>query len=216
MVASPVFFDLPSFLMELDSQYGQDSIGMEFMNSTSSLDGLRCFASYHSEMVETNILDDPSVSENLAFRASSWFIFIIGGSTVRGVFPRNRQAPKMSALPIVKNYIAFIIALPTVLWRIPFRHVPPNQIRQFVCFLELGKLGLQSPWAVWSVAFVHVWRFLSLVGKQGETAKSQSLICPPTNLFLSLVDDLDIIALRYAIYHLRANQHFLIKNSFIW
>jgi len=32
--------------------------------------------------------------------------------------------------------------------------------------------------AVWPLAFVHIWRFLSLVDKRGETAKSQSLICP--------------------------------------
>ena len=100
MVASPVFFDLPSFLMELDSQYGQDSIGMEFMNSISSLDGLRCFASYHSEMVETNILDDPNVSENLAFRASSWFIFIIGGSGER--FPGTANLQKCQHSQLLK------------------------------------------------------------------------------------------------------------------
>ncbi len=99
--------------MKLDPQYGQDSIGMEFMNSISSLDGLRCFASYHSEMVETIILDDPSVSENLAFRASSWFVFIIGGSTVRGAFPRNRQAPKRSALP---EWFLFLTQPPLSWW----------------------------------------------------------------------------------------------------
>ena len=47
--------------------------------------------------------------------------------------------------------------------------------------------------------------------KRVETAKSQSLICPPTNLFLSSLDDRNIIAQTGMVYHLCANQA-LIEN----
>ena len=62
--------------------------------------------------------------------------------------------------------------------------------------------------------FCSCGRFLSLVGKRGETAKSQSLICPPTNLFLSLMDDLNIITLKSVFYHLCANQYFKVSNYY--
>ena len=45
-----------------------------------------------------------------------------------------------------------------------------------------------------------------MVDKRVETAKSQSLICPPTNLFLSSLDDRNIIAQTGMVYHLCANQ----------
>ncbi|MDD7616729.1 MAG: hypothetical protein PUJ85_05185, partial [bacterium] len=53
------------------------------------------------------------------------------------------------------------------------------------------------------------------VDKRVETAKSQSLICPPTNLFLSSLDDRNIIAQTGMVYHLCANQDLLkINDSF--
>ena len=58
-----------------------------------------CFASYHSDNVETIIGDDGSPSENLALRASSCFLFMFGGSAYRGAFSRNRQVPKRPTLP---------------------------------------------------------------------------------------------------------------------
>ena len=48
-----------------------------------------------------------------------------------------------------------------------------------------------------------------MVDKRVETAKSQSLICPPTNLFLSSLDDRNIIAQTGMVYHLCANQDLL-------
>ncbi|MDD7707629.1 MAG: hypothetical protein SOW65_02295, partial [Candidatus Enterosoma sp.] len=52
------------------------------------------------------------------------------------------------------------------------------------------------------------------VDKRVETAKSQSLICPPTNLFLSSLDDRNIIAQTGMVYHLCANQD-LLQNKWL-
>ena len=51
--------------------------------------------------------------------------------------------------------------------------------------------------------------------KRVETAKSQSLICPPTNLFLSSLDDRNIIAQTGMVYHLCANQDLILIRKII-
>lgn len=47
------------------------------MNATSSAEGGRCFASYHSESVETVMPDEPRPSENLAFKAFFCLLFVL-------------------------------------------------------------------------------------------------------------------------------------------